>query len=287
MEIDLLKENFAWLREALGQLADRRISEVGSLRKRLDRRHVAALQMVEARERTIMCLCERNGRLRAEARASQAERTAVASCVETLEAALVKFRASGAGLSKSLLGRKSGRRQKPRSERQRGQQPGAVGHGRTQRHGLKELTEERNPPMDARVCSRCGRPYVAKGERCTTVVETQVKADTRRIVRPRWCGSRDCASSSLEVTVPPVTWLFDKTPYGISVWVCIPFERFVCKRAECEHMPALGFFVPVRNPLVGRVHWLSSRSSLMAATQRRSPRGIFASGWTSRSSARR
>ena len=74
------------------------------------------------------------------------------------------------------------------------------------------------------------KPYIANGERSTTVVEIEVKAHTRRIVRPRWRRSCDCASSLPEVTAPPVSRLFDNTPYGISVWVCILFERFVCCR---------------------------------------------------------
>ena len=32
------------------------------------------------------------------------------------------------------------------------------------------------------------------------------------------------------MTAPPLARLFDNTPYGISVWVCILFERFVCCR---------------------------------------------------------
>ena len=75
-----------------------------------------------------------------------------------------------------------------------------------------------------------GSPYAANGERSTTVVEIEVKAHTRRIVRPRWRRTCDCASSPREVTAPPVARLFDNTPYGISVWVCILFERFVCCR---------------------------------------------------------
>ena len=175
----------------------------------------------------IVSLRERNARLRAEVRTSKAEREALASRAETLEAQLAKLRATRNVLSKSLFGRKSERQKKPRSGRKRGQQPGSAGHGRTQRPGLEERTEERNPPEDARICSCCGKPYVANGERSTTVVEIEVRAHTRKIVRPRWRRSCECTSSPREVTAPPVPRLFDNTPYGISVWVCILFERFV------------------------------------------------------------
>ena len=250
-EIDWLKKDIAWLREALGRSADKRNGEMASLRRQFDRRHAAALRTMEARERTIawlrerndrlraaimramdmiVSLRERNARLRAEARTSDAGRTALTSQVEALEAQLAKLRASRTVLSKSLYGSKSEKQEKPRSERKRGQQRGAPGHGRTQRPGLKEKSERRNPPKDARVCSCCGKPYAANGERVTTVVEIEVKAHTRRIVRPRWRRSCDCAASPFEVTAPPVARLFDNTPYGISVWVCLLFERYACCR---------------------------------------------------------
>ena len=208
-EIDWLKKDIAWLREALGRAADRRNDEMASLRKRFDRRYAAAVRMVEARERTIawlraatmratdliVSLREKNARLRAEVRASEAEGAALASRVETLEAQLAKLRATRNVLSKSLFGRKSERQKKPRSGRKRGQQPGSAGHGRTQRAGLEERTEERNPPEDARVCSCCGKPYVANGHRSTTIVEIEVRAHTRRVVRPRWRRSCECTSS--------------------------------------------------------------------------------------------
>ena len=93
-------------------------------------------------------------------------------------------------------------RDKARTGRKRGQQRGAPGHGRTQRPTLEEKEERQNPPEDARVCSCCGKPYVANGERSSTVIEIEVKAHTRRIVRPRYRRGCDCASSPLEVTAP-------------------------------------------------------------------------------------
>ena len=73
--------------------------------------------------------------------------------IESLEAQLDKVRAAGSVLSEKLYGRKSEQQDKPRSERARGQQPGAPGHGRTQRPGLEERREEINPPPDACVCA--------------------------------------------------------------------------------------------------------------------------------------
>ena len=100
-----------------------------------------------------LSLRENNARLRAEVRDLKDERAVLASRAEKLEAELERLRATRSVLSKALFGSKSERQSKPRSGRKRGQQPGAVGHGRMQRPELRERTEKRNPPKDARVCS--------------------------------------------------------------------------------------------------------------------------------------
>ena len=85
-------------------------------------------------------------------------------------------------------------------------------------------------PLDFRMCSCCGKPYVANGEHSSSVIEIAVKAHIRRIVRPRYRRGCDCASSPLEVTAPPPARLFPRTPYGTSVWARILYERFACFR---------------------------------------------------------
>ena len=89
----------------------------------------------------IASLRERNARLHNEARELKAERTELASRVETLEATLAELRASRAVLSKALFGSRSEQQEKPPSGRPRGQQPGAAGHGRTERPAIEERTE--------------------------------------------------------------------------------------------------------------------------------------------------
>ena len=182
-----------------------------------------ALRRSRRQKTAIKSLSRENARLRKAAKTSRGR-------IETLEAQLARLRATGAVLSKALFGRKSEQQEKPRSERPRGQQPGGAGHGRTQRLGLEERTEELNPPEDARVCSCCGQPYAPNGTEESTIVEIEIRAHTRRIVRPRWRRSCDCASAPLEVSAPPVPRLFDNTLYGISVWACFLFERYGCFR---------------------------------------------------------
>ena len=184
---------------------------------------LSAAGVESGRRSTIMSLRMEVARLRRAVKASQ-------SRVETLEAQLAKLRATRAVLSKALFGRKSEKRETPRSGRRRGQRRGAPGHGRTRRPALEERTEEHNPPADARACSCCGRPYAAVGAEQSTLVEIEVRAHKRVIRRPRWRRTCDCASSPAEVSAPPAPRLFANTPCGTSVWSRFLYERYACFR---------------------------------------------------------
>ena len=125
-EIDWLKKDIAWLREVLGQSADRHNRETAPLRERNERLRAATMRATGM----IVSLREKIAGLRAQVRALEVEKKALVSRVETLEAQLAKLRASRTVLPKSLFGRKSEQQKKPRSGRKRGQQRGAPGHGR-------------------------------------------------------------------------------------------------------------------------------------------------------------
>ena len=182
-----------------------------------------ALRRSRRQKATIKSLSRENARLRKSAKTSR-------NRIETLEAQLERLRATRAVLSKALYGRKSEQQDKPRSERKRGQQRGARGHGRAQRPGLAERTEEHNPPPDACVCGRCGQPYAPNGAEESTLVEIEVKAHKRVIRRPRWRRTCECAASPMEVSAPPVPRLFRRTLYGTSFWARFLFEHCACLR---------------------------------------------------------
>ena len=182
-----------------------------------------ALRRSRRQKATIKLLSRKNARLRKGAKTSR-------NRIETLEVQLERLRATGAVLSRALYGRKSEQQDKPGSERKRGQQRGAPGHGRTQRPGLDERTEEHNPPPDACVCGRCGQPYAPNGAEESTLVEIEVKAHKRVIRRPRWRRTCECASSPMEVSAPPVPRLFPRTLYGTSFWARFLFEHCACFR---------------------------------------------------------
>ena len=113
---------------------------------------------------------------------------------------------------------------------------------------LEEKEERQDPPQDALVCSCCGKPYVANGERSSTDhrdrgqgPHPQDRASALppglrlRILAP---GS-DCASTPAR--------LFPRTPYGTSVWARILFERFACLRPlrrVAAWMVAQGLTIP-------------------------------------------
>ena len=250
-EINWLKQDIDRGRSRIAKVyrEGERVAE--SLRKQFDRQLAAVRRLVEAREGTIAWLRERNDRLRAavvrataliaslrernrrlrtEVRDLAAENAALAGRVETLQAQLDRLRSTRSVLSKALYASRSEQQKKPGTGRKRGQQRGTAGHGRTERPGLEKKKERRDPPEDARVCPRCGKPYVANGERCTTLFEIEVEAYENTIVRPRWRRGCECASSPREVTAPAVARVFQTTPYGIGVWTCMLYERFVCRR---------------------------------------------------------
>ena len=179
-------------------------------------------------------------RLLAEAGMDSRKRSTIASLrlevaaqrarIGELEAELAKVRATKAVHAKARFGRKSERRERAGSDRPRGQQAGAAGHGRTPRPGLEKRAEVHNPAADERVCSDCGKPYVANGSDTSELIEVSVKAHTRVIARPRWRRSCDCAAAPPEVSAPPVARLFANTAYGTSVWARFLYERYACLR---------------------------------------------------------
>jgi len=182
-----------------------------------------ALGRSRRQKQSIKSLSRENARLRRTAKGMR-------NRIVALEADIVRLRATGKVLSKRLFGRKSEQQEKPRSERKRGQQRGAPGHGRTQRPGLEERPEVHAPPPEACVCVQCGQLYAPNGVEESTLIEIEVKAHKRVIQRERFRRTCACASSPIEVSAPPVPRLFRGTPYGITFWARFLFELCVCLR---------------------------------------------------------
>ena len=182
--IKTLSKRIEWLYEQLGTYRNQRYD-------------------VRVLSRLVNTLSEDVGWLRGSLKTSEDERKRLLSRTQTLERQLVRLRATGVVLSKALYGCKSEQQQKAPSERKRGQQPGAAGHGRTQRPALEERAEQHDPPADERVCRQCGEDYARNGDRVTEIAEIEVKAHKRAINRSRWRRSCTCESSPPEVSAPP------------------------------------------------------------------------------------
>ena len=239
--IERLRKDNARLRKAVRTAkagrasAEERLAKLRAVRKTLstsrsgmDTELRRVLRRSRRQKSAIKSLSRENTRLRRTAKGSR-------NRIEALEGELAKLRSTGAVLSRRLYGRKSEQQKKPRSERKRGQQHGAPGHGRTQRPGLEERPEELTPPPDACVCTRCGQPYAPNGAEESTLVEIEVIVYKRVIQRQRWRRTCECASSPMEVSASPAPRLFRGTPYGISVWARLLFELCVCLRPGAPH----------------------------------------------------
>lgn len=113
--------------------------------------------------------------------------------------------------------------------RNRGQQPGSKGHGRTPRPNLTVVEEVKDVPPEEKCCSVCG---CARSEFFKTddseIIEVQVSAYTRRIKRKQYKPCQ-CERDKFPgiITAPPAARLFPKCSVGISVWVEVLLNKFL------------------------------------------------------------
>ncbi|OFZ44160.1 MAG: hypothetical protein A2485_07600 [Bdellovibrionales bacterium RIFOXYC12_FULL_39_17] len=110
-------------------------------------------------------------------------------------------------------------------ERSRGQQPGSKGHGRTERPDLRTIDEVVNLPEDP-ICSKCGKAYMPDESKEAEIIEVEVRAYTRKIVRI--CMKKGCSCEGVPDTIcaPMPPKLIQKSPYGISIWEAILLSKF-------------------------------------------------------------
>ena len=108
-------------------------------------------------------------------------------------------------------------------KRRRGGQPGGVAHPRVDHSGLGVREEVHEPEAGRCECPDCGRPYSRNGEEQHERIEIKVRGHRRRIRRPRYRATCECArqqgKAAAEVIAPLEPALFRGTSYGLSVWV--------------------------------------------------------------------
>ena len=88
--------------------------------------------------------------------------------------------------------------------RKRGQQPGAPGHGRSDRSALPVVVEVQDLSEAAKHCPQCGEALAPfPGVETCDLIEVQVQALIRRIQRPRSQTTCTCSALPGMVTAPP------------------------------------------------------------------------------------
>ena len=170
-------------------------------------------------------------------------------------------------------------------KRRRGGQPGAAAHGRADRSGLEVRQEVHEPEAGSRQCPDCGRPYSRNGEEVSDRIEVEVKGHVRRIRRPRYRASCECARQQgqavAEVIAPLEPALFRGTSYGLSVWMALliqvywqrrPVRAFEREWADC------GVRLPAGTLLGHVADFLTWFEPLEAAIEARQQQALWVHG---------
>jgi len=143
-------------------------------------------------------------------------------------------------LQNRLFGKKSEKNHPLRSERgdqgntastrQRGQQPGSAGHGRTQRPDLPVVADEHDLDEAHKRCASCGLPLLPNPalDAYSDVIEVEVKAHVRRIRRPAYTRNPGCtcAGTPAILTAPPPARLIPRSEYDVGFWVEIILGKY-------------------------------------------------------------
>jgi len=112
--------------------------------------------------------------------------------------------------------------------RKRGQQPGAPGHGRSDRCALPVVVEVQDLSEAAKHCPPCGEALAPfPGVETCDIIEVQVQAHIRRIQRPRYQTTCTCAELPGIVTAPPAPRVIPKSPLGVSVWTMVLLDTYL------------------------------------------------------------
>jgi transposase len=154
-----------------------------------------------------------------------------------LKQELQKAKAEIINLKQRLFGKKSeknarkdgGPNKRSSSTRNKGQQPGSAGHGRTPRPNLAVIEEIKDVAPAEKYCSICGcaRPEFFKTED-SEIVEVEVSAYIRKIRRKQYKPCQ-CERDKFPgvITAPPAPRLYPKNSVGISVWVEVLLGKFL------------------------------------------------------------
>lgn len=168
----------------------------------------------------------------------------------TLKAQVQAHEATIRDLKQRLYGKKSEKsagpdrpgESKPASPRNRGQQPGSPGHGRSDRSALAVVDEIHDLSEAAKCCPACGEAFAPfPGAEESNIIEVQVQAHIRRIRRLRYQKTCQCSEVTGIVTAPPAPRVVAKSGLGVSVWTRVLLDKYLYGRptqrlcAELRH----------------------------------------------------
>jgi transposase len=137
----------------------------------------------------------------------------------------LRQRIFGKKSEKKSSNKNEGKSKDSTSTRPRGQQPGSKGHGRTERLNLSERIEDAKLSEDP-VCPCCNKPYIHDESRKAEIIEVEVKAYTRKIIRQ--CMKKGCTCEGVpnKITAPMPPMIFPKSEYGLSIWEAVLLTKF-------------------------------------------------------------
>jgi len=131
-----------------------------------------------------------------------------------------------------------------KEKKKRGQQHGAPGHGRKKHDNLPKIDEYHDLPEKEKFCSCCGLPFETfPGTEESEVVEVNVSAHVRRIIRRKYIKTCACPNLPVIVTAKGPDKLIPKGAYGDSVWIQILVNKFLFYRPTSSllsHFDLLG-----------------------------------------------
>jgi transposase len=129
------------------------------------------------------------------------------------------------------------------SKRNRGQQPGSRGHGRTQRPDLPVVHDEIDLADAEKCCPTCGLPHLRNPalDEHSDVIEVEVKAYVRHLRRPAYTRNPGCScdTTAAIITAPPPPRLIPRSDYGVSFRVEVILGKYRYGQPSNRHLQDL------------------------------------------------